>query len=476
MILGAGIKRLGDNDGAHDHAQQRAREQGEPGAGPEQPEGAAAVAKLGGREHVDIGQVRLEPVAHALHVGAGSDAHEKVGGLVRRRSGEGACAIERGEDIRRGGERADAAGDGAHLDLLAADFGVGADPLDAEPIEIRPIDGDGAGNRQRFEAALDQIPGQQSPLAQIRADDEDREGSARGDAPLGIADDDGCGLRHAVDRQRLESRPLIERRRIFEAFRSRRHDPQIGGGVVDHRSDDAPEPEIEPELDGHQQDRKHDPDHGRDESQPVVQQVAGRESVNQRHGKCSGSAHPGGDLAKLYQQRSRMIHPHRHSRAGPTIQSFRRMRELLFPAAQSGRGAAQAKRASRRSRRYCDEIAGSLRTGHRLHGFDALKWAYCCAKCVGLTRGITPLKTRLSILLVASLVTFASAAPAVRAAEPTVAGLWEKKDEASGKSMGWFLFVERNGVFEGAFAKLFARPGDPPQPPTCARCTTSTAG
>jgi len=80
------------------------------------------------------------------------------------------------------------------------------------------------------------------------------------------------------------------------------------------------------------------------------------------------------------------------------------------------------------------------------------------------------LKTRLSILLVASLVTFASAAPAVRAAEPTVAGLWEKKDEASGKSMGWFLFVERNGVFEGAFAKLFARPGDAPNP-TCAGCT-----
>ena len=81
------------------------------------------------------------------------------------------------------------------------------------------------------------------------------------------------------------------------------------------------------------------------------------------------------------------------------------------------------------------------------------------------------MKTRFSILLVAGLVAFASAAPAVNAAEPTVAGLWEKKDEA-GKSVGWFLFVERNGAFEGAFAKLFARPGeDPNQMPTCARCT-----
>jgi len=79
------------------------------------------------------------------------------------------------------------------------------------------------------------------------------------------------------------------------------------------------------------------------------------------------------------------------------------------------------------------------------------------------------LKTRISILLIASMVAFTSVALPIQAAEPTVAGLWEKKDEA-GKSVGWFIFVERKGVFEGAFAKLFARPGDDPHP-TCARCT-----
>ena len=79
------------------------------------------------------------------------------------------------------------------------------------------------------------------------------------------------------------------------------------------------------------------------------------------------------------------------------------------------------------------------------------------------------MKTRISILLIASMVAFTSAALPIQAAEPTVAGLWEKKDEA-GKSVGWFIFVERKGVFEGAFAKLFARPGDDPHP-TCARCT-----
>ena len=79
------------------------------------------------------------------------------------------------------------------------------------------------------------------------------------------------------------------------------------------------------------------------------------------------------------------------------------------------------------------------------------------------------MKTRISILLIASMVAFTSAALPIQAAEPTVAGLWEKKDEA-GKSVGWFIFVERKGIFEGAFAKLFARPGDDPHP-TCARCT-----
>jgi uncharacterized protein (DUF2147 family) len=81
--------------------------------------------------------------------------------------------------------------------------------------------------------------------------------------------------------------------------------------------------------------------------------------------------------------------------------------------------------------------------------------------------GVCELRSQLKSLFLAVFAVFA-AAP-VLAAEPTAAGLWQKKDEA-GKSVGWFLFVERNGTYEGAIAKLFARPGEHDPNPTCTRC------
>ncbi|MEH2532881.1 hypothetical protein V1277_000735 [Bradyrhizobium sp. AZCC 1588] len=57
---------------------------------------------------------------------------------------------------------------------------------------------------------------------------------------------------------------------------------------------------------------------------------------------------------------------------------------------------------------------------------------------------------------------------AAQPAEPSAAGLWEKVEK--GKPVGWFLVVDRNGAFEGVFAKLFSEPGDAPNP-TCSKCT-----
>jgi len=60
-------------------------------------------------------------------------------------------------------------------------------------------------------------------------------------------------------------------------------------------------------------------------------------------------------------------------------------------------------------------------------------------------------------------------APTARAFDPTsAAGLWQKVED--GKPTGWFLVIDHNGTFEGIIAKMFAEPGDPPNP-ICSKCT-----
>ncbi len=49
-------------------------------------------------------------------------------------------------------------------------------------------------------------------------------------------------------------------------------------------------------------------------------------------------------------------------------------------------------------------------------------------------------------------------ATSVAAAEPSAVGLWQKTEE--GKPVVWVLIVEHNGVYEGAFAKMFPKPGE----------------
>lgn len=72
-------------------------------------------------------------------------------------------------------------------------------------------------------------------------------------------------------------------------------------------------------------------------------------------------------------------------------------------------------------------------------------------------------------LLVTGLATLLSTVDYAASTEPSVAGLWQKIDDETGKPVGWFLFVEQNGLYEGAIAKLFLRPTDPPNP-ICSNC------
>ena len=74
----------------------------------------------------------------------------------------------------------------------------------------------------------------------------------------------------------------------------------------------------------------------------------------------------------------------------------------------------------------------------------------------------------MALPLITSLALLVAFGSAGQAQEPSAAGLWQKVED--GKTVGWFLFVDHDGIFEGVIAKTFPRPGDNPNE-ICSKCT-----
>jgi uncharacterized protein (DUF2147 family) len=79
------------------------------------------------------------------------------------------------------------------------------------------------------------------------------------------------------------------------------------------------------------------------------------------------------------------------------------------------------------------------------------------------------LTAKLAVTAVVAAAIALGAAHAASAAEPAVTGLWQKTDPKTGTADGWFLFVEQDGLYQGAIAKMFLSPNEQ-QNPICSSC------
>ena len=79
-----------------------------------------------------------------------------------------------------------------------------------------------------------------------------------------------------------------------------------------------------------------------------------------------------------------------------------------------------------------------------------------------------------ALFAIAFAVGMALCPPMAKADEPSAAGLWEQSD-AKGRVGAWFLIFEHDGVYEGALARTFPRPGDDPNA-VCSKCPGDQKG
>ena len=74
-----------------------------------------------------------------------------------------------------------------------------------------------------------------------------------------------------------------------------------------------------------------------------------------------------------------------------------------------------------------------------------------------------------ALVVLALALTLAGGRAAAQDGLPTATGLWQQIDDRTGESQGWFLIYDAGGVYQGAIAKMFLKPGEDPHP-ICSRC------
>ena len=294
VVLRRGVERLGDDDDADDHAQNRAGDQRHACTRLEQPVVGRAGAELGVGQHLGVLQPRDQRRLHRFDVGARRGADQDVGRLLLTGARQLAGLLQRGEHVGQRGERADARGHGLHRHPLLVDLGLLADLGDAEIGEVRAVDGHRRRRIELGDAAVLDVPGLQAAAGPVGADQHDRLGAALRLAPGGEADHQLLGALDAGGRQYRVGLAADQQRGVVEALGADRDHPQVGLGLVEHDRDGPLRAEVEAALHRHQHHREHDADQRHDEAEAIMEQVAESELGGHHHAQTKNSDDLGG--------------------------------------------------------------------------------------------------------------------------------------------------------------------------------------
>ena len=233
----------------------------------------------------------LETVRRAQHVDAQAlsergrdlvgrealrEADQHIGDDVVGQGADRAVAPQRREHIGRLREGANALGKAGDAHPMVVDLERLTDGADPELVGVEAVDDHAVGIG---EGVVDALAGRHRPGRPhrgVRFDADDDDGLAQPVAALPEPELHKIGLRlgHAVDRKRLDSPPLLQRRREILGAHATRGDPQADAGVVDQGRRRVHEIEQHAKLQAHQDGRKRDADERDREANPVVNEPA----------------------------------------------------------------------------------------------------------------------------------------------------------------------------------------------------------